>query len=447
MLLVYQPLCTPFDGMFFDQPVAIGVYCIQEMIMLEQPTWEASKDRPRYTPLDGDRTVDVLIIGGGLTGVITAYQLAESGKQVLIIEADSVGAGATGYTTAFITQVIDTNTSDLVRLYGSERTRGVWQSGGAVIDWYEQTIKREKIECDFVRCPSFIYANRQQDLAALAEEANQAKGLDFPMADAASELAPLPIAGAMRLDNQAKFHPLKFLSTLAAITNKRGVEICENTKAESIEGTGPLTITTNHGVITTTNVVIATYAPFHNPAATRAKKGAYTSYVYELELPSGSLPEAIYEDLDNPYHYFRVDRQKGHDRVILGGEDHRQELNGLLERKSYERLKDYAQHLFADYKLTIKRRWAGQILESVDGLPFIGPIAPHQYVATAFSGNGMTYAAIAGKIISDEILGKHSEWASLYSADRTPTVAALLTKGRDFGGEFWNGAVKKVLGL
>lgn len=190
-------------------------------------------------------------------------------------------------------------------------------------------------------------------------------------------------------------------------------------------------------------VVVATHAPFNKKLF--FKKALYTSYVIEATLPNDAIPEAIYEDTDNPYHYFRIDRLKDKDRMILGGSDHRSDIP-VDETKNFEALENYMQHTFAGIPYHITRHWRGPIVEPVDGLAFIGPLdTKNIFYATGFSGNGMTYSTIAAQLITDLIGGRNNTWLELYDARRIPTVKQLAYKGYDYGEELIHGAVKNTV--
>jgi glycine/D-amino acid oxidase-like deaminating enzyme len=158
------------------------------------------------------------------------------------------------------------------------------------------------------------------------------------------------------------------------------------------EGPGSVTVKIAAGSVTAKDVIVSTYAPFNNPRISKYKKGVYNSYVFEIRVPEGIFTEGLYWDAESPYHYFRIDRRGTFDRMILGGEDHRSELP--VSQKKFDALEKY--------------------LEPAGGLPLIGAYKPHQFVATAFSGNGMTYAMVSALIFRDLILGQKNPWIHIF---------------------------------
>lgn len=409
------------------------------MMTAPQPgPWHDHRPEPTYPPLAGDVETDIAVVGGGLAGVLTAYLLAKAERRVMLLEQDRLGSGMTGLTTAFLTQVIDTDLPDLLAMFGPARTKQVFDAGAAAIDAIDQIARAEAIHCAFRRCDNRIYTQHERDVDALRRIRDAAAAIGVECSFTHRPVG-LPFAAALTFSHQAMFHPLRFVYGAAAAAVRHGATILERTPVRTLNGqAGRFSLMTARGTVTARQVAILTHAPFHNPPAVRAKKGPYTTYVLEATIPQHTFPAGTYEDTGNPYHYFRIDHGRQTDRIILGGEDHREELAALApgSRRSLER---YLELLLHGVPFTVRRRWQGQILESIDGLPFIGAVAPNEYVATAFSGNGMTYAAMAAEIIRDAVTGRANPWSDLFDPTRLPTLPQLATKGRDYVQELWNG--------
>jgi glycine/D-amino acid oxidase-like deaminating enzyme len=360
-----------------------------------------------------------------------------------VLEAETIGSGATSKTTAFITQAVDTPLADLVSMFGSKRARLVWESGEKAIDAIEQIVKQEKIDCGFSRCPLYIYGDTGSEFKSIEEEYTAAKKLGFSVRLHKTNNLPFKTSGHLEIKRQAKFNAGKYLEGLASSAVKNGANIFEHTKAAKTSGKGPFKIKTLHGTVTAKQVIIATYDPLGNPKETRFKKGMYKSYVFELSIPKNRLPEALYVDAHNPYHYFRVDRGRTSDSLIIGGEDHRAELK-INPKKNFQALKNYLDRIFPGLDYTINHQWSGPILEPSDGLPLIGKFQPNQFVAAAFSGNGMTYSTISALMFRKLLLGQRHPWQKLYDPTRIPTIKQLAKKGLDYAGEFFGGAAKNI---
>ncbi len=405
--------------------------------------WKLERAK-EYPKLEGNIEADVVIIGGGLAGVWCAYLLSKEGKRVVLIEKDRLGQGKTEYTTAFITYVVDTSLSELTRIFGDTVAMSVWSSGMDAIDLIEEIVQKEKIECDFVRTPLYIYARSGREYDSLFQEHLLAEKFGFDTTLKKKAELGFEHQGVLEVPEQAKYHPIKFLQGLAEAAQKQGAKIFEETEAVEIVGNAPVaTLTSDGSIITANSVVIATYDPFNNPAATRLKKGMYISYVCEFEISPNSLKSGLYLDMANPYHYVRVDERGGAWRMIVGGEDHRSVFK-VPDEKNFDALRDYVRYTFPWLGSKEVRKWKGGILEPSDGLPLIGRVAPNKFTATAFSGNGMTYAAISGLIITDLILGRKNPYTKIYNPERHLLSKALLFKARDYAGEFFGGAVKNI---
>lgn len=414
------------------------------MRISNEPTWTlgAQKARPK---IKGDVTVDVAVIGGGLAGLLSAYFLVKEGKKVAVLESGVVGSGATLYTTAFITQVVDTHLSDLIKMFGAKDAALIWESGGRAIDTIEAIVKKEHIDCEFMRCPAYIYAADEHERDELESEQRAAREIGFGTKLVKNNVLPFEHHGFLEVSDQAKFHPIKFLHGVAAAVESSGGKIFEHSEALSIkEGTNGIAVKTSGGRVMAKDVIVATYVPFNNPKPVKFKKGMYTSYVFEVRLPKRSFPEGLFWDLNNPYHYFRIDRQATSDRMILGGEDHRAGVP-VSERKNFDALREYLTGLLGERPYTIVRKWKGALLEPVDGLPLIGAYKPHQFVATAFSGNGMTFSTVSASLFRDLIAGRKNPWARIFDPARPLTVYRVAKKGMDYAGEFFGGAVKNTL--
>ncbi|HEY0010488.1 MAG TPA: FAD-binding oxidoreductase [Candidatus Paceibacterota bacterium] len=410
-----------------------------------ETTWQADIDIPSFPKLTGDTEADVVVIGAGIAGLLSAYALAEAGKNVVVLEKQRVLSQTTPRTTAFITQSIDVDTPDLIDMYGKEDAQLVWQSHGEAIEFIERIIKKEKIDCEFMRCPNFQYANDRKERREIEEEYAALKQIGIRATLSDSTTLGFGNRGVLAIPKQAKYHPLKFLAGILPALERMGVRIYEKSEVKDIDGDLPLKARVGSHTVSADWALTSTYHPFNNPKEVFLKKGMYITHVVELEVPKGKYPEGIYEDQDNPYHYFRVDSGKGmrgKDRVVLGGEDHRKEIP--MHKKSFEALLGYAEDLFGK-KYPVVRMWSGPIEEPVDGLAFIGEYDSHRIVATAFSGNGMTYGVITAMMARDLVIGKENPYTELYRPGRTPTMKQLWKMGRDYTEEFFRGAVANAL--
>jgi glycine/D-amino acid oxidase-like deaminating enzyme len=407
-------------------------------MILEESSWGLEQSKA-YPKLNENIEADVAIIGAGFAGIFAAFVLSKAGIKAVVLEKnDKILQNATMRTTAFITKIIDTPFAELVDIYGLDRAKLVWESGQDAINLIAQIVKEENIDCEFKNVPSFTYAQDEKEFEGLTREYEAIKNSGFE-AVISKDFGKLNFknSGYLEIPEQAIFHPIKFAQRLAELAESAGVRIFTNSEALSIEGS---TVKTEAGSVSFKDVLIATYYPF-TQEKTHYKKAMYVSYVYEVEIPKGLMAEGLYFDKNNPYHYFRIDSYASFDRMIIGGEDHRKELK-INPAKSFGALEKYVKNVLGSNAYKITRKWSGQILESIDGLALIGEIKLHTFVATGFSGNGITYSAVSATLVRDLILRQGNPYVQLYDPKRTPTINQLSRKGLDYTGEFFGGAFK-----
>jgi glycine/D-amino acid oxidase-like deaminating enzyme/nitrite reductase/ring-hydroxylating ferredoxin subunit len=387
-----------------------------------EPYWIDSASIPTSRSIDRDLDADVVVVGGGITGLTTAYLLAESGKSVVVVERGRCGKVDTGHTTAHVTMVTDLRLGDLVNRFGRSHAQAVWDAGLAAAAQIDSIVRAHEILCSFEWVPGYLHApgtSSGKDADDFQNEAALASELGFD----ASYVDDVPLVGGsgIRFENQARFHPRKYLASLAIAARLEGVTIFEHSDANEFSDE-PRGVKVNGHWLRCKDVVIATHNPrvgfksFAGATAFQTKLALYTSYVVAGHVPCGTVPDALFWDTADPYRYLRLDRQRGHDLVILGGEDHKtgQELD---TDACYERLEQALVDMLPELSATY--RWSGQVIETSDGLPYIGRTTDHQYVATGFAGNGMTFGTLAAMIISDAIAGRRNPWSELFDPNRT----------------------------
>lgn len=377
---------------------------------------------PKFAPLVCQGHFDVAIVGAGITGLTAAYLLTKSGKSVCVLERDEIGAGDTGKTTAHLTYVTDTDISTLVNTFGRERAGLAWEAGAIAIDTIESIIKELGIDCEFTHVPAYRHLpwNLKEDDASdrdLKEEFKLVQELGFN----AEYLEEIPIIGTpgIRFMNQAIFHPLKYLQGLAnAITRHRSV-IHEHSEVTEIEG-DPCKVKVNGVEVIAEKVIIATHVPLMGKSGLlragtfQSKLAGYSTYAIQgtLHEPQSA---ASYWDTADPYHYLRIDNGAAPGRVVLGGSDHKTGQETNTER-CFEHLEQLLHTLFPT--ATIERAWTGEVIEPNDGLPFIGEMETGEFIATGFSGNGMTFGTFAAIMAREWVEGKENVWQDLFSVDR-----------------------------
>ena len=394
--------------------------------------WIGGSPAPRFSALKDDIAVDVLVVGAGITGITAAYLLKRAGYNVALVEKDRCLGGETSFTTAHLTCVTDSPLSELVESFGRDHAQAVWDSKLAAMDTIDRIIWREQIKCQFDWVPGYLFnpsadtqrpeqAQNSLDLRYEAQLANEL-GFDAEYIDS----VPFFNGPGVKFDNQAKFHPRKYLiALLRLICSGKGCQVFEGTEIGEIEGT-PITATTKDGhrihcehVLIATHVALQGKSGFLPATFLQSKLGPYNSYVIGGWVPRGTVPEALYWDTGDPYDYMRVDRRHDHDFIIFGGEDHK---TGQVEQTTecFNRLEQRVKALLPGIAIT--HRWSGQVIETSDGLPFIGESAERQYIGTGFSGNGMTFGTLTAMMFADHVAGETNPWSGLYDTGRTKIV-------------------------
>jgi glycine/D-amino acid oxidase-like deaminating enzyme/nitrite reductase/ring-hydroxylating ferredoxin subunit len=379
---------------------------------------------PAYPALSEDLAVDVLIVGGGLTGITTAYLMALEGLRVALIERDRLAYADTSRTTAHLTYVTDERLHRLAEKFGTEAAVACWKAGELAIDTIEEICKASGADAQFVRVPGYLHApvggDPAKHVSGLRRDAELAGEYGFD-ATFMNTLEPVQ-QPAVRFGRQAKFHPRRYLRALLPHIEQRGGRIFENTTFEGVSDDA-MTARVNGQAISCRYLVIATHNPLMGKRGVlgatlfQTKLSLYTSYVLGARLPAGTLPEALFWDTQDPYEYLRVETSPDHQWVIFGGKD--------VKTGQEPGTTDVFQHLQARLqsilpKAQVERRWMGQVVETDDGLPFIGENEDREFIATGFCGNGFTFGTLAAMMARDRVLGRENAWSGLFETARKP---------------------------
>ena len=409
---------------------------------ISKPSWYDVNDPIKFDKLNrnisSSESIDAVIVGGGISGLSTAYLLSKSGKKVILLEDGYIGSGETGRTTAHITYALDNRYYNLKKLHGKKKIRLIAESHISAINMIESIIKEEKIDCDFERLDGFLLLGNNDKKESLEKELEVTHSIGINDTTLISQVPNLSLntGPCLLFPNQAQFHPLKYLKGLSKAVLSNGGEIYTETHVQDIL---PNQIKTIDGyIVYSKNIVIATNAPIVDKISKiYDKQQAYRTYVIGARIKKDKIPKALYwdtgdqntENIVAPYHYVRIQtmpvneyKNDNYDLLIIGGEDH---LIGDISddydmQQRYIRLESWARDRFPIED--IKFQWSGQILEPKDGIAFIGYNPGNKennvFIATGDSGNGITHGTIAGNIITDLILGKNNPWISLYNPSR-----------------------------
>lgn len=391
------------------------------------PIW-LTEETKHYPHLNNDLTVDVAVVGAGITGATTAYLLKKAGLKVALLEKGSCVQGETGHTSAHLSYVTDLRIHELVDSFGREVAQAVWDAGHAAILQIEELVRTLKIDCEFAWVPGYLHTpwdqarSLESDRESLQYDAQLAAELGF--AATYCDSVPLVDVAGVRFADQALMHPVKYVAGLLKHIVGGGGHVYENSEVDEIEE--GIVHCRGHKV-RCEHVVVATHVPLRGKAGDaqsmllQTRLAAYSTYVISARLPKEGIAPALYWDTASPYNYLRLQDQGDYILAVFGGEDHK---TGQVKNTTepFHLLERRWQRTFPHSR--VGKHWSGQVINTTDGLPFIGELGPKQYIATGFAGNGLTFGTFAGMMIRDAIAHIANPWRDLFRPDR-----AVIRKG------------------
>lgn len=391
--------------------------------------WLDSVEPIKYPSLEEDINVDIAIIGGGLAGIQIAYQLSQESLKIAVFEGNYVGHGASAYTTAKITSQHHIIYNKLIKQLGVELAQQYASANEAAIGEIKRIVDNNNIDCDYNTQAAYVFAQKEENLKEVQAEVEAATSLGIE----ASYVEDLPFSianmGAVKFENQAQFHPLKYLISLAKIINSLGVKIYENTRIVDIEEENKYYIlTSSQGKkISAEKVIIASHYPFYNKHGMYYSR-IYTSRSYILGIKAKEkFPGGMYINVEDPPRSLRSVETSDGELILVVGENHKTG-QGEDMNKHYNALIEFAESIFTIED--IPYRWSTQDCMTLDGLPYIGHYSsntPNLYIATGFQKWGMTNSTVASMILRDLILIGESPWLDVYNPSRK-TIAASTKK-------------------
>ena len=375
--------------------------------------WKDTVTIPPRASLPGDMSAPDVVIGAGMAGILTAWFLKKKGREVIVLEANTIGSGQTGNTTAKITGQHGLFYQRMIQKVGHRQARMYAIANERAISTYEKIIRQENISCNFKRKPAYLYTTQEQGILPLQREmrAAQSLGIDATWAGAeAFRNIPFPVKGGIVFPNQAQFHPLKFIKHLS-----KELTIYEHTKVLSVKKNK---VYTDKGVVTAENIIFATHYPITNvPGFYFLRQHQERSYILALE--GQKELEGMYYGIDEDGLSLRSEG----DRLLVGGGNHRTGKCICEQKKGkgvgYTFLKEQTNQYYPGAQIV--NAWSAQDCMPHDDIPFIGRYSvfrPNWYVATGFKKWGMTSSMIAAAIISEMICGGDVKEKNVFSPRR-----------------------------
>ena len=372
----------------------------------------------QYKKLNHDIDIDTVIIGGGLSGITAAYYLSRLGINVVVVEANKIGSGTTKNTTAHITSQHDMTYDRYLKQFGQVKTSIIAKANQEAIDEIENIIKNENIDCNFERVDSYLFTLRPENIIKLKQEFEAVKNTSIKAyLTTQSGLVPFEYELALGFENQAMFHPMKYLHGLAQAAINHKVKIYEETPIVDIQDN--YCKTEGGYKITARNIVIATNFPIVN------FKGLYFARLIQHRSYNGAYKTnqsitGMWNNIDNDAYTYR----KFEDMIIVSGQSH--QCGREMDTPHYKNLQDHVNKIFQDNQPIAK--WSAQDCMTPDNLAFVGNLTKnerHLYIMSGFNKWGMTSTNIAGRIIADLIAGKKNPYAEIYSPSRNMAIGPI----------------------
>lgn len=390
-----------------------------------QALWSATIEAKIYPPLTNDIEVDVAIIGGGITGISTAYKLIREGRKVAVLEAKRVGMGTTGSSTGNLYAPMGL-LHKIASKHNEETMKSVSGSRAAAVNFIEQRIKEFNINCEFERVPWHFFTTQDDtsQSSQIEKELEAAKAAGLAATNLPPAGFPFQVSTIAQVADQAQFDPLRYVQQLAAAIAGENCQIFEQTKVLDVEDKQPCIVHTTHGKLKAKKVVKATHSPIGRYAVHTAME-VHREYALAVRL-KGALPaKGIYWHMKGKqlYSIRPYSNEQGNFLIVLDAS----QLLGHQEHTE-ESFKKVDEYLRAHFEVDrIEFSWAAQNYKPADYIPYIGtsPMEDHTFIATGFSADGLVYGTLASMIISDAIVGKENPWAKVYDPKRfTPAASA-----------------------
>jgi len=397
---------------------------------MDESLWIADSNKTNYPKLNKNEKADVCIIGGGITGAVTAYLLAKKGINVIVLEKDKVGMGVTSKSTAKLTIQHGLFYSYLYNSYGKEVAKEYLESNEEGIKLAEKIINDEKIECDFEKRDAYVFATCESELEKIKQEIKVVNELGFNADYVESIKIPVEkTLGAIRFKNQAQFNSRKYVVELFDRINKMGGKIFENSKVVKIDRCDNCyKVSTEDYRVVCNKVVICSHYPIKNfPGMYFTKMYQDKSYVIAVDINDNEIKQDIIDGMYiqscDPVISFRTAKYNDKRVLIIAGAGHKTGKCYEKIEDSFVNLENYIKKYYPNAQVLFK--WSTEDCVTLDKIPYIGEFSkflPHIYVATGFKKWGMSTSHVAGKLIYDKIIGNKNEYEKIYNATRLEPI-------------------------
>lgn len=409
--------------------------------------WRASEEFPSFPKLTSDLNVDVAIVGGGITGITSAYLLTKEGLKVAVIEAGNILNGTTGHTTAKITAQHGVIYDELINKLGKEKAKLYYEANEGGRKLIQSLINEKNIDCEFSIEDAYIYTNSDKEMQNLINEYKAYEKLGIDGEYVTKTELPFEVQAAVKMNQQAQYHPLKYLKRLVQDVTEKGGDFFENTTAVDIaRETEPKVITKEGHSITCKHLIISSHFPFYDLEGFFFSR-MYLKRSYLLAAKTKTpFPGGMYINAEKPTRSLRSATMNGEPVVLFGGDGHRTG-EGISTIEHYEALADFAEETFGVEQIFY--RWSAQDPKTLDKVPYVGQISedhPNVYVATGYRKWGMTNSHAAAQLLTDLIVERENPYKDLYSPQRfhaDPDVKKFISYNTHVAKELVKGKLER----
>ena len=398
--------------------------------MKHQSPWLAAAEAQPYAPLTDDRSVDLAVIGGGITGLTTALLALRDGARVAVLEGDRIASGTTGGTTGKVTSQHSEIYRELINRHGESKAGKYAHANEAGLALVARLVDELGIDCDFGRAPAFAYTTDAEAAQRLQAEAESAAGLGLPASFVTQIDLPFDVAGAVRFENQAYFDAARYCQGLAAEIVRLGGELYEHSRVVEVGWMhNPVAVRTETATVQADNVVVATLLPIVDIGGFFAKSRPKRSYAIAVRL-TGAAPQGMTISVDSPTRSTRPWPAGGPNGFIVAGDTHETGHEEDTE-KHYAALEQWAREMF-DVE-SVDYRWSAQDYSTLDDLPYVGrsPRTTNCYVATGFHKWGLSNGSAAAVMLNDVIAGRDNQWLEAFDSTRIHDASAAAKFVKD----------------
>jgi glycine/D-amino acid oxidase-like deaminating enzyme/nitrite reductase/ring-hydroxylating ferredoxin subunit len=391
--------------------------------------WTEGAPELHAPPLERDAEFDVAVLGAGITGVTCAHLLAKEGRSVGLFDAGKVGHGVSGHSTAKVAAQHRLAVSEIASGHGADAARAYAQANRFGVERIVATASELGIDCDLRRKPAYVWAATPEQVTDVQEEAAAERDAGLPAEVTSDTELPWGVPAALRLPDQAEFHPVKYLVGVAAAARELGAEVFEGSRAMKVkDGDRPAVTLENGRVVRARHVVVATHFPFLDRGGFFARMHAERSYAIALAI-EGPVPQGMYISVSGSHSLRSIPDGEG-ELLQVGGEGHK--VGQADEAERVARLEDWARRRFEVRE--VRSRWSTQDNISIDGLPYVGRLTPFSeriLTATAFRKWGFSNGVAAAQILTDLIADRPQEWAEAFDSTRLGNARSLATFAKE----------------